>query len=84
MQPEHTATTLREFDVVGNDDGGEPMRPMQFFHLHKDRRSRSVVEIASGFIRQQQAGLRDQRPRQRDTLLFAAGKFSGAVVHSIL
>src|SRR5215467_5112555 len=50
----------------------------------KDHFGGSAVNIARWLIRQQNLRLGDQCPRQRESLLFAAGKFAGTVMSARL
>ena len=58
------------------------MRGVQPFQQAKHGFGRTVIEVARWLVGQQQAGLCDQRPCQRNALLFPTGKLSGKVVHS--
>ena len=50
---------------------------MQFTQQIQNHGLVGFIEISSGFIRQNQFGLIDERARNRHALLFAAGKLRG-------
>ena len=51
-------------------------------HPH-DLLAGGAVEVAGGLVGQEDAGLVDQRPRDRDPLALAARELVGAVVHPL-
>ena len=59
------------------------LRGMQFQQQVGDRDCRSAVEIACGFIAQQQLRLPNQRSRDRGTLLLSAGKLGRKVIEPV-
>ena len=59
------------------------MACVQPFNQVEDTACRGFVQVASGFVGQQQPGIVDQRARKRHTLLLAAGELAGAMVAAI-
>jgi hypothetical protein len=49
----------------------------------EDAAGGGLVQVAGGFVGQQQPGIVDQRAGQRHALLLAAGKFAGPMVAAI-
>jgi len=66
--------------VVGSDEGGQPVLPMQSCYQFKNQFTGAPVEIAGRFISQQYLRLGDEGPRQSQPLLLAAGQFARAVM----
>ena len=67
---------LRETVIVGNENQGGAGFLIQFEHEIDHRSRRPYVEIAGGFIREQQDRSRAECPRQGHALLFAAGQLT--------
>ncbi len=60
------------------------MLPMQPRDQFKNQFSGAAVEIAGRLIGQQHLGLGNERPRQRHSLLLAAGKLARTMMRAIL
>ena len=65
--------------LVRDHDDGDSAR-VELLEDRHDFDAGSAVEIARRFIRQQHLGVIDQRTRNGDTLLLAAGKLAGKMV----
>ena len=63
--------------VVGGDDDGGAESVHLLEELHQAFRL-GVVEVAGGFVGEEQAGTVDDRPGDGDALLLAAGQFGWA------
>lgn len=61
----------------------QPIVAMQFLEQSDRLRSRVRVEIARGFVAQQQLGFSQQGPSNRDTLTLSAGEFRRRVARSV-
>jgi hypothetical protein len=70
--------------VVRRDQRRQAMRAMQPFQQLEHGPSILLVQISGRFIRQQHARPCDERPGNRNTLLFPARKFSRTVFGPIL
>ena len=64
----------RDFLIVRDIQDRNAEFLLQRLNLETHFLAQVGVEVVQRFVEQQQAGLGDQRPRQRDTLLLAAGK----------
>ncbi len=62
-----------------DQDDGHAEGVLNFAQQHHDGFTGGAVEIAGRLVRQQQSGAIHQRAGQRGALLFAAGKFAGAM-----
>ena len=62
--------------LVMRDDNDRQTFLVQTFQAVEDVRRTLRVEVAGGFVAQQQAGRADKGPRNRDALPFAAGQFA--------
>ena len=72
----------RHVAVVGDqDDGGAGA--LSSCEEREHVRARLRVEVAGGLVREQDRGLGDERPRDRDPLLLAAGELGRLVVHPV-
>ena len=65
--------------VVGDDDEGDPFFPIETEEELKKAVAGSRVEVAGGFVSENQSGVLHECPRNGNTLLFAAGKFTRPV-----
>ena len=68
---------------MGGDDQHHLFLFLQLEQQVADARGGGAVEVAGRFVSQQQGGLVDQRPGQRDSLAFAARKFRRSVIEPI-
>ena len=66
--------------VVGDDDEGDADLVLQALQLHLHGAAQLLVERAERLVEQQQTRPLDQRARQRDALLLAAGELLGLAV----
>ena len=76
---EHQHTTTDPLDGASVVGGHDECRAL-FLHGEKvleDLQRKSRVEVARGFVGEQDLGPVDQRTSERDPLLLAAGEFSG-------
>ena len=62
--------------LVMRDDNDRQTFPVQTFQAVEDVRRTLRVQVAGGFVAQQQTGRADQGARNRDALPFAAGQFA--------
>ena len=69
--------------VVGGDQGGQLVLPVQSRDQFKNQFSGASVEIAGRLIGQQHLRLGDERPRQRQPLLLASGKLARAMMPAL-
>src|SRR5262252_7166110 len=84
LQPQYTMAAPGEGQVMSCDERGELVVVMEPGDQIKNRVRGPVVEISGRLIGQQYPGLGNARPGQGHALLFAAGKFSGAVMRTRL
>jgi hypothetical protein len=56
---------------------------MQIHKKVRDHPGGDFIEIAGWFVAQQQSWIADERARQRNPLLFAAGEFGGMVIAAV-
>ena len=62
--------------VVGDEDGGHAELALDFLDLDLHRRAQVPVERRERLVEQQHLGPDDERARQRDALLLAAGELA--------
>ena len=84
FQSHHTVAFCSQRQVVRRDERRQAMRAMQPFQQLEHGPSILLVQISGRFIRQQHARPSDERPGNRNTLLFPARKFSRTVFGPIL
>ena len=65
---------------MGDVDRGVAVLVVQAAHLEAHLLAQVGVEIGQRLVEQQRLRLDDQRARQRDALLLAAGQFAGIAV----
>ena len=66
--------------IVSGNQRSQLVFAVQSRDQFKNQLAGASIEIAGRLIGQQDSGLGDERTRQRNTLLFAAGKFAGAMM----
>ena len=66
----------RLFLVVGDVDGGDAERALQLAQLEAGLEAQLGVEVGERLVEQEQARLANDRARQRDALLLAAGELA--------
>ena len=66
-----------DLGIVRDDEYRALLRPVQVAKQRADRPGRLRVEIASRLVRQNDVWLREERARDRDPLLLAAGELLG-------
>jgi len=84
FQSNHAVTSCCQRQIVRRDERREAMRAMQPFQQLEHGPSILLVQISGGFICQQHARPCDERPGNRDTLLFPARKFTRTVFGPVL
>ncbi len=84
LQGAMLAYSVRQVKVVRHQYGGEAMACVQALDQVEDTTGGGLVQIAGGFVGQEQPRVVDQRAGQRHALLFATGEFAGPVVGAIL
>src|SRR5260221_5875342 len=84
FQSHHTVTFCRQRQVVRRDQRRQTMRAMQPLQQLEPSPSILLVQISGRFIRQQHTRPSDERPGNRNTLLFPARKFSRTVFGPVL
>jgi hypothetical protein len=72
MQMQHPVAPTRKVEVMGDDEGGEPIIAMKPSYQLKDQFRRPVVQIAGWLISHQDLWSGYQRPGQSHSLLLAA------------
>src|SRR6476661_3853303 len=80
---EDSVTACRQIIVMCNYNRGQPSLRMTFAHHVEDPRARFEVEITRRFVREEQLGIGEQRPRDRHALLLASGKLIGEVAGTL-
>ena len=73
-QLEGSLPVRRREGVVGDHDDGQPSLRVQLEEDVEDRPAGLRIEVAGGFVREDETRLRDQRAGDRHALLLAAGK----------
>src|ERR1051325_5950714 len=79
LKVKHAVANLCQPFIVGDNDRGQALRPVNLLEKVMNALTRSTVEIARRLIREKQAGRRDQGSCQGDARLFAAREFAWAV-----
>lgn len=69
--------------IVGDDNDGEALA-IELLEKGEDVFAAGTVEVACGFVTQQQTRLIDQRSRDGSSLHLAAGKFVGTMVAPVI
>jgi hypothetical protein len=80
FQPENSVTPRGERQIVRRDERRQVMRAVQPFQQLEHSPSILLVQISGRFICQQNARPGDERPGNRDALLFPSGEFPCAVI----
>ncbi len=70
--------------VVGHVHGGDPELALQALQLEAHALAQLRVEVGEGFVEQEQLRLHDQRPREREALLLAAGELGRLAVGELV
>ena len=83
LQQEGAPTAAGETKIVRDQNGGQSVGRVQALQQGKDDIRGAAVQVAGGLVSQQQFGLGDERARQRDALLLAAGELAGAVLRAV-
>jgi hypothetical protein len=78
-QAEGAVTLGGEGGVVGDQNGGEAVVLLEVLNEAEDVSSGAGVEIAGGFVGQEERGFGDEGAGEDDALLLAAGEFAGTV-----
>src|ERR1017187_4600630 len=76
---QYAVATPREREIVSDEYRGELVRAMQTFQELENHFPGPEIEVARGFVGEQNLRLSDKRTGQHDPLLLAARKFTGAV-----
>jgi acyl-CoA thioesterase I len=82
-QSNHAVRMGGKRGVVRHHNERRSFTPVEFQQKFEHLFAGSSVQIAGGFVRKQNRRTRDEGPRQRDTLLFAAGELHRVVVQAI-
>jgi acyl-CoA thioesterase-1 len=77
-------TACGQVKVVRHQYGGEAMACVQALDQVEDTTGGGLVQIAGGFVGQEQPRVVDQRTGQGDALLLAAGELAGPMVAAIV
>jgi len=80
---DHAAAAFGEREIVGHHDECGPALAVQGEHQVDDLFAGGGVEIAGRFVGEQDRRFHDERTRQRDALLFAAGQFGRIVGETV-
>ena len=64
---------------MGDQDQRRLMLPLEVKQQVHDHGPGGAVQVAGRFIGEQQGGVGDERPGQRDPLLLPTGQFAGEV-----
>ena len=70
FQSERPVRAAREIQIVRDVQGGQLPGPMQILEQVHDHLAGPEIEIARGFVSQEDTGIADQRAGQHDSLLF--------------
>ena len=85
-QPQDAASPAGKVGVVCHQDERGPGLTVEVGHQADDVRAGALVEVAGGFIREENLGMRAERPGERHPLLLATGELrwivTGAVAES--
>jgi hypothetical protein len=65
---------------MGRYNRGQPLFRLQLPDDRMDLIARLMIQVAGRFVREQQERRTGKGPRQRHTLLFSTGKFTGAML----
>jgi hypothetical protein len=84
IESHNAVTPLGQRQVVRRNQRRQAMRTVQPFQQLKHGPSILLVQVSGRFICQQHLGPGDERPSDRNALLFPSRKLSGAVVGPIL
>src|SRR5262249_25074572 len=76
-------TASCETQVMGSKQGGKLVFPVEPGNQFENPLGGPAVEITGWLIRHQQAGASNQAPAQPYPLLFASGKFPGAMLRAL-
>ena len=71
VQYERTVHALGEFEIVGCDESGQPLRVYQLDERVEYASGCAAVEISGGLVRQQDSRAIGECPRHGDPLLLA-------------
>ena len=83
FQRERAVRAAREIQIVCDVQGGQLPGPMQILEQIHDHFAGPEIEIASGFIGQENARVADQRAGQYDSLLLPARKLTRAMLSAV-
>ena len=81
--PDNSFGRLGDVLVVGHENDGNPFFLIELFKYAQDFLAGSGVEVAGGFIGEEQGGVVDQGPGDGDTLLLSAGELRGFMVEML-
>jgi hypothetical protein len=82
-KPVDVVAAAGELEVVGDEQCGETVGGVEALDEGEDGVGGGGVEVAGGFVCQEQARAGDEGAGERDALLLAAAEFSGAVVGAV-
>jgi len=82
-EAEDAVAAAGELKVVGYEDAGESVFAVEALEEGEDAFGGLGVEIAGGFVGQQEFGLGDEGAGYGEALLFPAGELAGAMVAAV-
>ena len=83
LQPKDAVTSPGQAGIVSGNERREAMPRMHLAQQPMKRRSCVLVEVAGGFVREQEGGAHDQRPSDRDPLLLPARQHTRTMITSV-
>lgn len=83
VQPQYSVATPGKVQVVGDDEGSEPVLPMEPLDQLEDHFSSPIVQIPGRLIGHENLRPRYQGPGQSHALLFASGKLTRTMMAAI-
>ena len=79
-EAEGAVAAVGEFEVVGDEDAGERVLAVEGLEEGEDAVGGEGVEVAGGFVGEQEFGAGDEGSGDGKALLLASGEFAGAMV----
>ena len=83
VQVQHVARVIGRFRIVRHHDDGLAVFAIQQRKQVEDLVGGVAVEVAGRFVADQQRRIGDERARDRDALLLAAGQFARLVARAV-
>ena len=82
-ETEGAVAACGEGQVVGDEDAGEGVGLVERLQEGEDRFGGALVEVACGFVGEEDLGLGDEGAGEGDALLLATGELAGTVLGSV-